>query len=593
MSAVLYLLQAAVAVLFVLLGIVAFAGWARHRRPEAGWLALSIGMVGIVAATGRLGTLAPAGLRTALAVIGAVALVGSGYGLLRFRGSFLRLGPAVHRAALVVLGAALLLELVALLEPGWLPRPVRVAVVAVLVLAWSLSVGDPVVRFALAARRAPAVQASRLWALALGFGGLIVIVLLAGLAPDLARAPYAALASQVVALAMVPLLYISFAPPTWLRRLWREPEEERLRAAFRDLVLFSPTRKEMARRAAEWAVRLLGGDAALIAEPDRTLLAHIGISEEDARHLLAATGSSEARIERTGGPEPRTAIIAPLELSAGRGTVIVLAGPYTPFFGADELARLTNYSLAVVAGLDRAQVTERLAALERTKSEFLNLASHELRGPVTLIRGYISMLAAGSFGELPGELRSVLPLLEAKADEMNNLIEQMIEAARLEEGRLELHPADTDLRAVAERALDMIRPLAGDSHQLVLESSEPEVRAYVDPDRIGTILSNLLSNALKYSPGGGEVRCSVSREDGRAVIAVSDHGVGIAGEDLNTLFTRFGRISNRETAHVGGTGLGLYLSRELAKLHGGDLSVTSEPGRGSTFRVELPLETAS
>jgi signal transduction histidine kinase len=184
----------------------------------------------------------------------------------------------------------------------------------------------------------------------------------------------------------------------------------------------------------------------------------------------------------------------------------------------------------------------------------------------------------------------VLPQLIARADEMNGLVEQMIEAARLEEGRLELKPEHADLREIAARALELVRPLADDAHPLVIDAPKDEVPVVVDSERIATIVSNLLTNAIKYSPDGGEVRCSVVRENSVAKVEVRDAGVGIASKDMPRLFTRFGRISNRATNHVPGTGLGLYLSRELARMHGGDLTVESVPGKGSTFTLAVPAK---
>jgi signal transduction histidine kinase len=110
----------------------------------------------------------------------------------------------------------------------------------------------------------------------------------------------------------------------------------------------------------------------------------------------------------------------------------------------------------------------------------------------------------------------------------------------------------------------------------------------VDLERIQTILTNLLDNAIKYSPEGGEVRIVVGGDGDSAEVAVVDHGVGIADHDLPTLFTRFGRVMNPVVAHVPGTGLGLYLSRELARLHGGDIVASAVPGKGSTFTLRLP-----
>jgi signal transduction histidine kinase len=289
------------------------------------------------------------------------------------------------------------------------------------------------------------------------------------------------------------------------------------------------------------------------------------------------------------GTEPQTAVVVPLPLDSGTGVLAVVSGPFTPFFGTDEVGRLTGFATNVTAGLDRAILTERIAALERTKTEFLNLASHELRGPITVIRGYLSMLERGSLGNIPETARKALPVLSAKADEMNALIEQMIEAARLEEGRLELSPRRADLREVARTALDMAQPFTDAAHALVFESPDIEITVMIDVDRIGTVIGNLLTNAIKYSPGGGTVTLKVSTDDLVGKISVTDCGVGIPPDRFDRLFTRFGRIVTPETSHIPGTGLGLYLSRELARLHGGDITATSVLGKGSTFVLAVPL----
>jgi signal transduction histidine kinase len=111
-----------------------------------------------------------------------------------------------------------------------------------------------------------------------------------------------------------------------------------------------------------------------------------------------------------------------------------------------------------------------------------------------------------------------------------------------------------------------------------------------DLARLDTIVSNLLDNAIKYSPRGGEIGCEVSRKKGFAYVTVTDSGLGIAHEDMGILFTRFGRIVTAENSSIAGTGLGLYLSRELARMHGGDITATSEPAAGSSFSLVLPLD---
>jgi signal transduction histidine kinase len=251
--------------------------------------------------------------------------------------------------------------------------------------------------------------------------------------------------------------------------------------------------------------------------------------------------------------------------------------------------QLQGYASAVTAGLERAKVTERLAAIEKNKTQFLNLASHELRGPMTVVRGYVSMLESGLLGDLNERGRKAVPVISAKVMEMNGLIEQMIEAARLEDGALMLRPAEIDLRDVVTQAVEAARPLIDDRHEISLRSPERPVQVRVDAERVKTIISNLISNAIKYSPSGGTIECELTARGGIARVAVKDSGVGIANEDLPILFTRFGRVSTSQTDHLPGTGLGLYLGRQLARLHGGEITVESTPGKGSNFTLHLPL----
>jgi signal transduction histidine kinase len=590
-SSLLSALQLANGVLFVLVGLAAAVRWLRDRRPAAGWLALVIGGIALTAGLGQVAADVP-GLREYASDVAVVAFVASGYGMLRFRGTFIPLDRRAHLGVCAGLVALTIAYFATRVGASTTLSPVQSAVVVALVVAWAACLVDPLIRFSLASMGVPAVQRGRLLSLATAFAAIALILLVTVLVPALGHNVEFELLTQTIALLTVPLLYFSFAPPSWLRAAWRAREEEALRAGMRQLLLFSPTRKVLAERAIEGAVRLVGGDGALIADGEGVPLAARGISSERARELLEHLDPEQPPSilpVRGHRGDAGSAIVVPLTLSSGTGALIVTSGPFTPYFGADEVDRLRGFATSISAGLDRTVLTERLAALERTKSEFLNLASHELRGPITLLRGYLSMIASGALGDLTDQVRQALPVMELKADEMNSLVEQMIEAARLEEGRLELHPVDTDLRELAQRAVDMIRPLADGGHELVVDQPSEAIHAVVDPERIGTILGNLLSNAIKYSPRGGKVSCRVRRKGGYGVISVTDEGVGIPAEQMDKLFTRFGRLVTRDTEHIGGTGLGLYLSRELARMHGGDVTVESEPGQGSTFSLSLPL----
>ncbi|HSR25917.1 MAG TPA: GAF domain-containing sensor histidine kinase, partial [Candidatus Eisenbacteria bacterium] len=230
---------------------------------------------------------------------------------------------------------------------------------------------------------------------------------------------------------------------------------------------------------------------------------------------------------------------------------------------------------------------ERMAALEKIKSNVLNLAAHELRGPLAVIRGYLSLLEDGSISG-PEQAARVRPILSAKADQMARLVDEMLETARLEDGRIELKLERLDLRDVVHEVTDAATLRLAAGQTLVVQREAEPVLVMGDRLRLATIVSNLVENAIKYSPAGGPIRCTVASERAAAVVRVLDRGVGIAEADLPTLFTRFGRVVTPDNSNVAGTGLGLYLCRELALLHGGDIAVESQPGVGSAFDLVLP-----
>jgi signal transduction histidine kinase len=180
-------------------------------------------------------------------------------------------------------------------------------------------------------------------------------------------------------------------------------------------------------------------------------------------------------------------------------------------------------------------------------------------------------------------------VLDQKVTEMNTLVNEMLDTARLEESRLTLHLSSVDLGELMQRAVDAVTPLASRRHEIIYSRPRRPVSVVADPVRAGIIVTNLLQNAVKYSPRGGVVQCFVTDDEGYGLVSVWDQGLGIASEDLPRLFSRFGRLVTRENSHIPGTGLGLYLARELARLHGGDIVVRSAAGSGSCFTLTLPV----
>ena len=557
---------------FVALGLAIAYRWYRERGRAQGKLALGLIALGVVAALGRL----PSSLLLSVLVI--VGFMLSGFFVLLFRNEFIPLGRTAYRAAYALLGFSILVGVLNAVALQHASPLVTSAAAFVLISTWAIFTGEPIVRFWLSSNALPAVQRARMRFLSLGFAVLIAILFVDVLGGGALQSPAAIIATQLLALAVVPLIYVSFAPPPLLRRIWRMSEENELRSAMQDLLIFSPDRQDLADRAVFWAVRLLGATSGFIADSNGKVIASAGIDADHAAKLISNHAEASVQV-----------VQAPLHMAEGEGSLAVVGGRFTPLFGSDEISQLRAYANSVSAGLERARVTERLAAIEEHKTQFLNLASHELRGPVTVIRGYVSMLEGGLLGNLNERGRTAAGVMAAKVSEMNELIEEMIEAARLEEGGLTLRTVEADLRDIAQSAASTVAPLIEPQHRMVMDLPERRVRVNVDPDRTRTIIANLLSNAIKYSPAGGEIICQVRARAGVARVAVTDQGLGIAREDLPTLFTRFGRVITPQTEHLKGTGLGLFLGRQLARMQGGDITVASVEGKGSTFTLQLPV----
>lgn len=556
---------------FVALGAAIGYRWYRDRGRAQGKLALALIALAVVAALSRL----PSSPLLSLVVV--IAFMLSGYFVLMFRNEFIPLSRTFHTAATVLLAVSIVCGVLAVTVFQH-ANPVLVTLLGVvLVTTWAIFTGEPIVRFWLASNRLPAVQKTRMRFLSFGFAVLIAILFVDVLGGSSLQSPTAVIVTQLLALAVVPIIYVSLSPPSLLRRIWRMSEENALRAAMQDLLIFTPTREVIAERAAFWAVRLFGAISGFVVDAKGKVIAASGMELEQATILSDSQSQSSDQIVRV-----------PLHLAEGQGSLCVVAGDFTPVFGTEEVSQLRAYANSVSAGLQRVGVTERVAAVEENKTQFLNLASHELRGPVTVIRGYVSMLQSGLLGQLNERGRQAAGVMAAKVSEMNELIEEMIEAARLDEGGLTLRTADADLREIARSAADAVAPLVESRHRLVLDLPERRVQVKVDVDRTKTIIANLLSNAIKYSPEGGVVTCQVRSRAGVARVSVSDEGLGIPRNGLPTLFTRFGRVITPETEHLKGTGLGLFLGRQLARMQGGDITVASIEGQGSTFTLQLP-----
>jgi signal transduction histidine kinase len=242
------------------------------------------------------------------------------------------------------------------------------------------------------------------------------------------------------------------------------------------------------------------------------------------------------------------------------------------------------------------QETQRLALEEasRLKSDFIGFVAHELKNPLTTIRGYVQTMMADPEHPLPQEVQQEFhEAIEADSDRLLDMINELLDVSRLEAGRpLTLVQAPVALRLLLEKLARRHRyyKFFTDKHQIVTDFAPdlPET-IIADENKLNQIFSNLLSNAIKYSPDGGTIRITaLPNGQQQVVVRIQDEGVGLTQDQCTRLFRQYERAEREAIKTIPGTGLGLYLVKHLVDLHGGEIVVESEAGRGSTFTVRLP-----
>ena len=251
-------------------------------------------------------------------------------------------------------------------------------------------------------------------------------------------------------------------------------------------------------------------------------------------------------------------------------------------------------SSAEPAALVVLQDVTPLKEAEQLKDRFIGLVAHELRNPLAALKGFAQTLLRHSHGDkgtaLTSWQRESLTEIDVATDRLNRLTNDLLDVVRLQAGRLELHRDSIDLVETTRHVIAQMEQ-SSDRHQFTLDTSLSQVQAQVDRGRIEQVLMNLLTNAIKYSPDGGSVEVTLQVAPGQqeALISIRDQGIGIPEAEQIQLFGRFVRASNGQAQGISGTGLGLYLCRELVSQHEGDIWFESTEGAGTTFFIRLPL----
>jgi signal transduction histidine kinase len=563
---------------FVTLALVAVRQWRRRRDAAAGWLALAFLSLGVIVSIGRLVPSHPHGV----VAVGAQRveielLVLFPFLLYRFATVFVR--PSVRLQRLVA-ALTTVLSIWTFVVPHfpasgdtW-PTWFLVYVVAFLV-HWSVLSVVVSVRLWRAGRGQPGVAATRMRMLS--FASSAITVTIVGSAFQGNGDTVAAAVVAVLAFASALGFLLGLAPPAVVRASWRSPEQAKLQEAIRGLMTLATTRAEVAARVLAPTVAIVGARGAVVLDGSGSVVASDGLGPlalgelEAGRQPTTPPGTEVVRVDQPGA------------------SLLVWTSPYAPFFGEEELIALRAIAALTGIALDRVRLFEQehqsRLALEQANelmTNFVALAAHELRTPVTTIHGFVQTL--NHLGDRLDTVRQdeLRTALEQQTARMASLVEQLLDLSRLDADAVDVRPQRIDLRERLEEVVGIAAAARGE--EVVIEVPA-DLDAVVDPAILDHIVVNLVTNAFRY--GRPPIRVSALRRNEHVQVLVEDSGPGVAFELEGTLFERFTRAGVARD-RVAGTGLGLAIAHAYARAHRGDLRYERRQPSGARFVVELP-----
>ena len=323
------------------------------------------------------------------------------------------------------------------------------------------------------------------------------------------------------------------------------------------------------------------------------------------REFSRLTGSSSEQIknrqyysglklkDENGQPVPRSSRPIYLTLQTGQRTVS------NDYFYQSTDGRLFPVAITaapiivkgkIIGVIDVIRDITKEKAADRIKSDFVSLASHQLRTPATAVKGLISLLIEGYSGELdPGQMAHLKQAFIENERELE-LVDDMLDVAKFDTGEVVLEKTRIDVVQIINAVVTEQQALIRSRHQTITVTAPQLVNVWADASKLQMVFENLITNASKYSPENGRILVSLSASATEARVHIKDNGIGIAAKDVGLLFKRFSRAANATTTRTSGSGLGLYLAKRIVDLHRGQIAVDSKPDHGSTFTVILPTQ---
>jgi signal transduction histidine kinase len=549
-------------VVFTGLALLMVRTWLQRRDPPTLWAALAFGSLGALVIVGLFVPKKPHGLdEIELQHLDVAFLVVFPYLLYRFAMAFgQRRGRFEGWVALLTVGLLVATFALPKFPEAGAPRPWWLQVyIAWFLLHWAVLSALVSVRLWRGGKGQPVLARRRVRALAVASGLITVAIFVVAFAGT--ESP-AALVGQIVGAASALSFILALSPPLAVRAVWRRQEQRRVQGAIAEL-MGATTPQEILDLILPAISGFVGARAVSLRDRDGTALGAHG--------------------------DPGAPAVEPISVPMTSGELLIWTTPYTPFFGADDLSAARSVGELTLLALDRArlfgQERDARVALERANhvmTNFVALAAHELRTPVTTIAGSAeTLLARGD--TLSTEAHDAL--VEALAQEsmrMRRLVEQLLDLSRLDADAIDIAPQPLPLR---ERIDEIVTSATGDHPEKVDVEVDPALVVEADPSALERIVGNLVTNALRY--GAEPITVSAERSDNHLRVRVVDHGPGVADEFVPDLFERFTR-RGRAAGGVSGTGLGLAIARAYARAHDGDLLYAPADPSGASFELVLP-----
>jgi signal transduction histidine kinase/HAMP domain-containing protein len=360
--------------------------------------------------------------------------------------------------------------------------------------------------------------------------------------------------------------------------------------------------RDQGRLAAEWlrSDDIVSLQTVAPADELYPLIHLVGVSDDLGAVVIDdATDTSRFAVEQIEAFEAvrvRAALKYPIVVGARVAGVLVATEQRGPRHWSDsEMTLIEGFAREIGRALDHAkafelrdEMLERLGVLDRAKNDFLAEVSRELRGPLASVLGYIELLTDESAEAVTPEQRRMLNIVERNGEQLIVLIDNLLTMSRLEAGTFEPHLAPIDLEVMVRRVCEAASPAAAEAAIDLEVELEHDLTLFADEGQIERALRNLLSNAVKFTPGGGHINLSARADGDDIVIDVRDNGVGIQLDEQGDLFARFFNAKSGSKRPTLGTGLGLYIVKQIVDAHGGSVGAVSVLGRGSTFTMRLP-----